>query len=429
MSRDLDIVIWGATGYTGELAVAYLLGDGSKIRSFPCEQPAAPPDLRWAVAGRNGSKLGALGAGVETIVCDAEDGSSIEAFVKRARVVLGFAGPFQKYSDRVVEACVKYGTHWCDITGEVVWTRSLIDRFGDRARANGACIVNLCGFDSIPSDLGTLFAVNALRSRARHPQSPIRSVVNYQMGLEGGGGGSLQTMLVGMSEPMQLSSGVDPTHPFLLGGEPAGGVRDEDRPMKDTYFEETLDSWIAPFVMQGVNPLVVRRSNALLGYGSQFNYREVSACRSEEEAQQSAQFVNAPARPEVLQRLIEEGKLPKPGEGPSPEARASARFQSTLVARNEVDESVTVTVTGAEVAYEETAKMAVEAGLALVYEGASCPGVVSGGGFLTPAACMGTVLVQRLHRAGIHFDVVIDAARRPAAEYAREAIARFQAAN
>jgi len=253
-------------------------------------------------------------------------------------------------------------------------------------------------------------------------------VVNYQMGLEGGGGGSLQTMLVGMTEPMQLSGGVDRADPFLLGGEPAGGAREEDRPMKDAYFDAALDSWIGPFIMQGVNPLAVRRSSALLEYGSQFNYREVTACRNEEEAQRSVKFVNAPARPEELRRMIEEGKLPQPGEGPSPEARALARFQSTLVACNEAGESVTVTVTGAEVAYEETAKMAVEAGLALVYEGASCPGVVSGGGFLTPAACMGTVLIQRLHRAGIRFDVVSDAARRPAAEYAGEAIARFWAA-
>jgi len=427
MTRDLDVVIWGATGFTGELAVAYMLGDASKISSFACERPAAPAGLRWAVCGRNPEKLAALGAGVETIVCDADDQAGIESFVKRARVVIGFAGPFVKYSDLVVEACAKYGTHWCDITGEIVWSRSLMDRFGDRARANRACIVGLCGYDSIPSDLGTLFAVNALRSKADHPRSPIRSVATYQVGLEGLSGGSLQTGLAGRTHPIHLTHGIDPEHPFLLGGEPAGGVRDEDLPIYEVCFDESLDTWIAPFAMQSINGRVVRRSNALLGYGSQFNYREVQACRSEQQAQEFARFVTEPAPPEVLLRMIEEGKLPKPGEGPLPQARARCRFQTTIVARNEADESVAVIVSGREAAYEETAKMAVEAGLALVYDGAGCPGMVSGGGFLTPAACMGTALIHRLQRADIGFDVLTDAENKPADAYAGDTIAQFHA--
>lgn len=428
MTRDLDVVIWGATGFTGELAVAYLLGDASKITSFACERPAAPAGLRWAVCGRNPEKLAALDAGVETIVCEADDRAGIEAFVKRARVVIGFAGPFVKYSDLVVEACAKYGTHWCDITGEIVWSRSLMDRFGDRARANGACIVGLCGYDSIPSDLGTLFAVNALRSTADHPHSPIRSVVNYQLGLEGLSGGSLQTGLAGLTHPIELSDGVDPEHPFLLGGEPAGGVRDEDLPINAASYDEVLDTWVAPFAMQSINGRVVRRSNALLGYGSQFNYREVQACRTESEAQEVTRFVTNRAPPEVLLRMIDEGKLPKPGEGPLPEARARCRFQTTIVARNEANESVAVMLSGGEAAYEETAKMAIEAGLALVYDGASCPGMVSGGGFLTPAACMGTALIHRLQRADIGFDVLTDADNKSADAYASGAISRFYAA-
>lgn len=429
MTRDLDIVIWGATGFTGELAVAYLLGDGSRIASFPCDRPGAPVDLRWAVCGRNPSKLKSLAAGVETIVCDADDQAEIEAFVKRTRVVLGFAGPFVKYSDLVVAACAKYGTHWCDITGEIVWSRSLKDRFGDRARATGACITSLCGYDSIPSDLGTLFAVSALRAKAEDPYSPVRSVVNYQLGLEGLSGGSLQTQLAGLTHPITLTDGVDPEHPFLLGGEPVGGVRDEDLPSKRAYFDEVLNTWVGPFVMQTVNCRVVRCSNALLGYGPNFNYQELAAFGSEDEAQQSVKWVTEPASPDVLLRMIDEGILPKPGEGPTPEDRAGCRFQSTLVAYNEAGENVAVCVTGAEAAYEETAKMAVEAALALVFDGPDCPGLLSGGGFLTPAACMGTALIHRLQSTGICFEVITDASRRSAEGYARDAIARFHTAS
>ena len=423
MTRDLDIVIWGATGFTGGLSVAYLMGDGSKISSFACDQPAAPPDLRWAVCGRNRSKLEALGTGKEVIVCDADDRAGIEAFVKRTRVVMGMAGPFPKYSDLVVEACAKFGTHWVDISGDVPWSRSLIDRFDYRARANGACIVNQCGYDSIPSDLGTLFAVNALRSKAADPHAPIRSVISYQTGLGGRGGGSLHSAVNSMSNPVTLSDGVDLEDPFLLGGEPRGGVRDEDRPMLDIYRDDALGAWVAPFMMQWINARIVRRSNMMLGYGPEFNYREVSACASEERAQREHKMATDTTPPEVILRLIDEGRLPKPGEGPPLDERAKRRFQSTLIAVNEAGEDVAVTVRGGDAAYEETAKMCTESALALIYEGADCPCVEAGGGFFTPASGLGTTLINRLQRAGIRFDVLSDASHGPASQYARDAIA------
>lgn len=434
MTRDLDIVLWGATGFSGELAVAYLKGDASKLFSFPCTEAAAPQDLRWALCGRNRSKLEALEAGVEIIVCDAEDRAGIEAFVKRTRVVVGLAGPFVKHSDLVVEACARHGTHWVDISGEVVWSRSLIDRFGDRARANGACIVNQCGYDSIPSDLGTLFAVDALRSKAADPHTPIRSVTHYVCAVDASGlrgalsGGSIQTMLAMQTHPVSLAEGVDANDPFLLGGEPPGGVRDEDLEQTESYFDEELDTWIAPFFMHAANSRPVRRSNMLVGYGPQFSYRELEVCASEEEARNALQEENPLATSAgELQRLIDGGALAKSGDGPSPEVRAGCRFHSILIAVNEAEEDVAVMVSGGQPGYEETARMVVEAGLALVYDGADCPGLLAGGGFLTPAACMGTALIHRLRRAGIRFEVLTDASRSAAHVYAREAISKLGA--
>ncbi len=429
MRRDLDLVVWGATGFTGKLAVAYLKGDQSRLSSFRCGGPAAPADLRWALCGRNRAKLEALDAGVEIIVCDAADRAGIASFVKRTRVVVGLAGPFFRHSDLVVEACAKHGTHWCDISGENLWMRSLIDRFSEQADNSGACIVNQCGYDSIPSDLGTLFAIEALRTRAARahkPESPARTVTCHQIGLGGIGGGSLQTIIDYATQPIALTADIDSEHPFLLGGEPAVGVRDEDGPMTRAYFDHALDTWIGPFGMAATNRRIVHRSNMLLGYGRDFGYQEVAVCHSEEQARKLVHKAEHPIPPAVLLESIDRQLLPKPGQGPPPEERAKRRFQSTLVAVNEAGDDVAVTVTGGDASFEETAKMVVEAGLALVYDSAACPGVVSGGGFLTPAACMGTALIARLHRAGIRFEAVSGAGGGLASLHAGKAIADFK---
>ena len=425
--RDLDIVVWGATGFTGRLATAYLLGDPAPFHSFKLLGPAAPSDLRWAVAGRNREKLSALGA-PRILVCEADDAAAIDAMVRRTRVVVGFAGPFQKYSDRVVAACTRLGTHWVDICGEVAWHRSLADRFGDRARASGALVVNHCGFDSIPSDLGALFAVNALRSRAGDARLHVRRVVAYQQGLGGMSGGTLATGMLGASEPVRLSSGVDAKDDFLLGGEPAGGARPEDGPETTAYFDDALQCWLGPFAMADINLKVVRRSNALLGYGPQLNVRELQVCANEKKARKAARLAANPAPPAVIQRMVDAGRLPKPGEGPSPTMRARSRFQAVVVAEAEAGvHDVCIVISGGECGYEETAKMAIESGLALVYEGATCPGIVAGGGFFTPAAGLGTTLIHRLRRAGIGFRVLPGPAR-PAAREAIQAFAAAQAA-
>ena len=425
MGRDLDMVLWGATGFTGALAVAYLKGDQSKFGSIQCDAPAASPGLRWAVCGRNRSRLEALDAGVEIIVCEADDRRAIESFVRRAHVVVGLAGPFFRYSDRVVEACARNGTHWCDISGEIPWMRALIDRFGDEARARGACIVNQCGYDSIPSDLGALFAINALRAGAGEPESPIRTVVCHQMGLGGLGGGSLRTVIDYATRPAFLPADVDPADPFLVGGEPACGVREEDGPLAQAYFDAALDTWIGPFGMAAVNRRIVHRSNMLLGYGPEFGYQEVEVCRSESAARKLVRKAGNPTPVEVLTDSINQGKLPRPGQGPPLAERAGRRFLSILIAANEAGDEMAVSVSGGDASFEETARMVVEAALALVCDRAACPGVHAGGGLLTPAAAMGTTLIDRLHRAGILFTVLSDAMD-DAHLSARKAIADFK---
>eukprot|EP00658_Telonema_sp_P-2_P040949 TRINITY_DN29283_c0_g2_i1.p1 TRINITY_DN29283_c0_g2~~TRINITY_DN29283_c0_g2_i1.p1 ORF type:complete len:164 (+),score=36.69 TRINITY_DN29283_c0_g2_i1:170-661(+) len=155
------------------------------------------------------------------------------------------------------------------------------------------------------------------------------------------------------------------------------------------------------------------------------SYQEVAVFPNEKLARKAAAQAQTPAPPEVVQRLIDQGRLPGPGQGPSPAQRSKSRFQSLLIAESRAGESVVCTVNGGEGGYEETAKMAVEAALALIYDGAACPGVVGGGGFMTPAACMGTVLIHRLNNAGIKFQVLSDAARSDTSTHAQRAIVQF----
>jgi len=423
---ELDILVWGASGFTGRLACAYLSRDASKFFSFDlAKSSSSSPSKRvkWGVAGRDRLKLEAIlrdcGAPKDTpiiVVGDANDEASIKKMVGRTRVVVSCAGPFVKYSDKVVEACANSGCHYVDICGESVWVRSCVDRFQDRAQRTGACIVNFCGYDSIPSDLGCFFAVQTLRNKLRDPDAPVRSVKCYQVMFSGGGngfsGGTLQTGMVDIqtNPKLKLTTGVDPDSPFLLGGEPVGGARPIDSFQTRATFSDPLGCWEAPFPMERINAVATRRSAAHLSYGPNFNYQEVEVSPSQKAAEKAALRVTDPVPPEKIAAMIDQGRLPKSGQGPPPKHRSKSAFLSILIAEadSEENETVCVAVRGGEAGYEETAKMVVESALALTLQPSECPGYKSGGGFQSTAMCMGNVLIQRLNTAGIQFYIVDD---------------------
>jgi len=422
-TAELDILVWGASGFTGQLACAYLSRDASKFFSFNLSEfsSSSTKRVRWGVAGRNRVKLEKIlrdcGAPKNTpiiVVDDANDESSIIKMVGKTRVIASCAGPFVKYSDKVVEACASSGCHYVDICGESVWVRSCVDRFQDRARRSGACIVNFCGYDSIPSDLGCFFAVQTLQNKLRDPDAPIRSVKCHQVMFSGGGngfsGGTLQTGLVDiqMNPKLKLTTGVDPDSPFLLGGEPVGGVRPMDLFQTEANFSDRLSCWEAPFPMERINAVATRRSAAHLSYGPNFNYQEVGISPSQKAAQKAALQATNPVPPEKIAAMIDQGRLPKSGQGPPPDHRSKSIFLSLLFAEadSKEKETVCVAVRGGEAGYEETAKMVVESALALVLQPSECPGYMSGGGFQSTAMCMGNVLIQRLNTAGIQFYIV-----------------------
>eukprot|EP00041_Stephanoeca_diplocostata_P020941 m.479175 g.479175 ORF g.479175 m.479175 type:complete len:221 (+) comp21697_c0_seq8:88-750(+) len=190
---------------------------------------------------------------------------------------------------------------------------------------------------------------------------------------------------------------------LVQGGIPAGGERDEDAFLTKSSFDTTVGLWRAPFGMEKINARVVRKSAGCLNYGAAFNFQELSLVPDEKSAKKHEKTALHPTPPEVVQKMIDAGRLPKPGMGPTPELRAKTRFLSVLVAEADgSDVTSTVAISGGEAGYEDTAKMVVEAALALVLNNASCPGF-SCGGFQTPAMCLGNALIHRLQHADIKF--------------------------
>ena len=408
-AKDLDIVLWGATGFTGKLVAKYMARHAR--------------ETRWAIAGRNRGKLEALRAELEPlrkrdeplpiIVGDSHDAASLDALTKRTKVVCTTVGPFARYGSDLVNACVNNGTDYCDITGEVHWIRRMIDRHHDAARASGARIVHCCGFDSIPSDLGTLMMQEQAISRFG---APFDWVKFYVMKTKGGVSGGTAASMVNLFEEIAR----DPSlrrmlaDPYVLN--PAGerhGLDGGDQ--AGVKFDADVPGWTAPFVMAAVNTRVVRRSNALLNYryGHDFRYRETMCFKPNARGMLTAGGIAAsigglvaglaiPTTRKILKKRV----LPKSGQGPSQEQRDNGMFRILLIGKGCADDGTPTLMRGSvegtsDPGYGETAKMLAESAMCLAHSDA-----ISGdGGIVTPASCMGMVLVERLRDAGMVFSV------------------------
>ena len=248
--RDYDVVLYGASGFTGQQTVAYFAKH-------------APADLRWAIAGRNRDKLAALQKSLNThadiLVADGQNQAALDAIAAQTRVMLTTAGPYALYGSGLVAACVRHQTHYVDITGETVWVRELIDRHHAQAATDGTRIIPFCGFDSIPSDLGAYLM-------ARHIQTKLgaqcREVKAYFQMAGGVNGGTLATAF-NLYESGQAKTARDP---FLLNPQPVTereAIRQNQDPTAARY-DSDVNAWAAPFVMGPINTRVVRRSQALL---------------------------------------------------------------------------------------------------------------------------------------------------------------------
>ena len=394
MTQDrFDVVLYGATGFTGRQTAHYFAAH-------------APPDLRWAIAARNAGKLEALatdlGCAPGVIVADSTDAASVDAMCARARVLLTTAGPFALYGDVVVDAAVRRRAHYVDITGETPWVRRLIDRHHAQAAADGTRIVPCCGFDSVPSDLGTWMVVEHFRA-----QNTATRTVSASFKAKGGlnGGTAASAIALGESGDAALLGDTlllnPPTHRTS-----AERARSHDR--RRPTWDADRKVWLAPFFMAPVNTRVVRRSNALAdeagaAYGPAFAYDEAMETRRRTQAWGVTlalgafeQAVRRPLGRAALKRLS-----PRPGQGPSDKVMDGGFFRVRLVGEAEDGRKVmAVMQADGDPGNRVTVKCLCESALALATQADALPGGARRGGVLTPAFALGDVLLDRLRAVG-----------------------------
>lgn len=385
-----DITLFGATGFTGRLAVQYVFENyGSK--------------LRWAIAGRSEAKLMALakesGGSPGVIVADSDDVASLEAMASQSKVVVSFAGPFGRYGSKLVSACARAGVDYCDITGEIDWVRDMIEAHDDTARSTGARIVPLCGHDSVPWDLMTMVLSRELKEANASEQ--LLSVDLWDKIRSSPSGGTLETALsiIHGGRPKKSALGYDPLLKSASGAAAACTLTANN---VSRVTKEAGGTARGMFVMASVNAAAAKRSNALLGYGASVTYREGQAFSSAWKARKVEMLLLTMfvvlKLPWLTALCRSWGWLPKPGDGPSIEEMSKGFLHVTGEARGTEGGRVAATLTfPTDPGYKDTARMAVEAGLALALEGDR---VSSRGGVLTPASCQGEVLLERLLASG-----------------------------
>lgn len=400
--RDLDLVIFGATGVTGRLVAAHVARH-------------APPGLRVALGGRSlprlyaaRAKLPGRGQTWGFIGADSGDARALGALARRTRAVATTVGPYGRHGHALAAACAAAGTDYADLTGEVPFMRSSIDANEATARDTGARLVHACGFDSVPSDLG----VWALHRHAEESAAgDLTRVTGLLTGASGGfSGGTVDSMRLIMSEAAEdrrvrrlLADphALDPSGSTVARPGPADTFR--------LHWDPELGYWMAPFVMSTINTRVVRRSHALLGgaYGPDFRYREAVGVAGLVRGAPAALAVTAAtagltgAMASPRTRRLVDRFLPAPGEGPSEAAMARGRFRMRLIARTTSGRTLTARV-GADLdpGYGGTAVMFGQAAIALALgEGRA------GGGVLTPAVALGDALVARLRACGFRWEV------------------------
>lgn len=404
---SFDLIVYGATSFVGQILTRYLV-----------EHVGVNKTVNWAIAGRSASKLEALKASLGTagddltvIIADADNADALAHMAKSTRVIATTVGPYALYGEALVKACAENGTDYCDLCGEAYWIKRMIVKYANAAKQSGARIVSCCGFDSIPSDLGVHFLQQHGQQRFGRYFNSIKLAVNAMKG--GASGGTLASIIEAVkaakSDPKLRK---DMNNPYILCPE-IPDLRHPQVSIKGPAYDADFQRWSAPFIMEAINARVVLRSNMLLGmaYGYDFLYREQMITGKGFKGRLSAIGLTAglglfavtviinPLRAFML-RFV----LPKPGEGPSPEAQLAGYFDLSLLGKNKDGKTLKVRVTGdRDPGYGCTAKMLAQASLCLAFDVTQ---EQCNGGFWTPATAMGDQLTDRLtQHAGMTFTI------------------------
>ena len=387
-AREFDVVVFGASGYTGKLVAEYIQSEYGENGS-----------VKWAIAGRNREKLEGireelgLSSDLSILEVDSNDQGSLNAMTGSTKCVLTTVGPYQLYGSNLVESCAKNGTDYVDLTGEPGWMYEMINAHKETAQASGARIVFSCGFDSIPFDLGVYFVQQAAMDKFGKPAQHVRGRVKAMNGeFSGGTIASLGATMATLKKKPELIKVL--ANPFSLTEGFEGPAQLDD---SKVLLDEKLNMWVAPFVMAPINTKNIHRSNALLDhqYGEDFCYDEMMIAGEGEEGKQIADAMTS-ANP------MGGDNVPQPGEGPSKESREQGNYDVLFFA-DLGEESIEARVTGdMDPGYGSTSKMITESAICLIQDCSDLPG-----GIYTPAPAMGDKLIQRLEKkAGLTFDII-----------------------
>lgn len=383
--REFEIVVYGATGFTGRLVAEYL---DSEYGS----------DLKWAMAGRSQEKLESvrdemgISKDVALIVANSDKPETLSDMAKRTKAVITTVGPYQLYGEPLVKACVEAGTDYVDLCGEPAWMHDIIEKYDAPAKDSGSRVVLSCGFDSIPFDMGVYFLQRHANEALGNPLPKIRGRVRKMKGTFSGGTAAsfAETMKRAKKQPEILDWLKDPFSlvPNFTGpAQPTG-----HKPIH----EKDIDSWSAPFVMASINTKNVHRSNALMGhaYGEGFTYDEMILTGPGDKGEAAAKHVAA------TDTFGE--NPPKPGEGPSKEDRENGFYDILFIGNTEDGKQMMASVKGdKDPGYGSTSKMISESALTLVKD---VDRDQTGGGVYTTAPALGAALIDRLQdHAGLTF--------------------------
>ena len=388
-SSKYDIVVYGATGFTGQLVAEYLAAHYRDDKQ-----------LNWAMAGRSLDKLKAvreaIGASADTplIAADSGDVGSLKAMIAQTRLVISTVGPYQLYGADLLAACAASGTDYVDLCGEPVWMRQMIDAQQANAQQSGARIVFSCGFDSLPFELGVFFCQEEAKKVFGAPAHRVKGRVRAMKGtFSGGTYASIKATFAAAAKDLSLVAMLK--NPFVLT---SGFEGPKQPPGNKPALDEELKSWTAPFVMSTINTRSIHRSNMLMGfpYGRDFVYDEMVLTGAGEQGAANAKLVMA------ANNKMAASDGPKPGEGPSKEERENGSYDLLFVALAPDGRQVHAAVRGdRDPGYGSTSKMIAECAICLLRDAPEVPA-----GIWTPGAAMGDRLIKRLvTHAGMTFTV------------------------
>lgn len=420
--RPYAVVLYGATSFVGQITAHYLAQFLSNKKSADDSEKSA---VIWAIAGRDKEKLEKLQSElsktqdneetnkkVDIIIANSDDDSSLDEMTKQTQVIISTVGPYLKYGEPLIKSCVNNGTDYVDLTGEAIFIKDMMDKYQAKAQQTGARIVNSCGFDSIPSDLGVYFTQQQAEAKFNQQCDVIHMRVKAAKGgLSGGTIASMATIFEEVGKDKARRKQV--ANPYLLNDDTdAPNVR-QDNVSKPEYDSEH-QRWLAPFVMASINTRIVHRSNQLLGYeyGREFKYDEAMWMKDGVKGQLSSYAMSAgllgfatammikPSR-ELLSKHV----LPKSGSGPSKSEQENGYFDIRFFGETSEKDSISTKVTGdKDPGYGSTSRMLAQSALCLAQDVTKAE---VAGGFWTPAAAMGDKLLKRLEaHAGLSFEVV-----------------------